>query len=161
MESQARRSTKDLPSTAIPPDATFSLRIADGVVKGYEYNGTKAPVNTTFYGMYDRHYSHAGSDEWALPDRWLNPMPGFNMGTPLNMVGTNDTVGGNSGSPLVNSEREIVGLLFDGNIESLSGDFIYTSETARSISVRAEAIVEALRHIYDAQRIVVELLGSQ
>jgi hypothetical protein len=146
--------------TDIAPDATFTLRIADGVMQSYEYNGTKAPAFTTFYGMYDRHYSHVGSDEWALPDRWLRPPPEFDMSTPLNMVGTNDTVGGNSGSPLVNANREIVGLLFDGNIESLSGDFIYSSETSRSVSVRAEAIVEALRHIYDAQRIVQELVGS-
>jgi hypothetical protein len=151
------RALFEVRGTALAPDATFTLRIADGVVSSYSYNGTKAPAFTTFYGLYDRHYSHVGSEDWALPDRWLSPSPELNMGTPLNMVHTNDTVGGNSGSPLININGEIVGLLFDGNIESLSGDFIYTDAGARSVSVRAEAIVEALRHIYDAQRVVDEL----
>jgi hypothetical protein len=154
------RALFEVRGTSIAPDATFTLRIADGVMKGYDYNGTTAPAHTTFFGMYDRHSSHAGSDEWTLPERWLDPPPEFDMSTPLNMVHTNDTVGGNSGSPLVNLNGEIVGLLFDGNIESLSGDFIYSDEVSRSVSVRAEAIVEVLRHIYGAQRIVDELLDS-
>lgn len=148
----------EVQGTALAPDATFTLRIADGVVAGYEYNGTLAPARTTFYGLYNRHYSHAGAADWALPGRWLNPPAEFDMSTPLDMVHTNDTVGGNSGSPLVNVGGEIVGLLFDGNIESLSGDFIYITEGARSVSVRAEAIVEALRDMYGAKRIVDELL---
>jgi hypothetical protein len=152
------RALFEVQGTALAPDATFTLRMADGVVASYEYNGTKAPAFTTFYGLYDRHYSHAGAEDWALPNRWLSPSPEFDMSTPLNMVHTNDTVGGNSGSPLINISGEIVGLLFDGNIESLSGDFIYTMEGARSVSVRAEAIVEALRNIYGAQRVVDELL---
>ena len=151
------RALFEVQGTALAPDATFTLRIADGVVSSYDYNGTKAPAFTTFYGLYDRHYSHAESDDWALPERWLDPPAAFDLSTPLNMVHTNDTVGGNSGSPLVNVDGDVVGLLFDGNIESLSGDFIYTDESARSVSVRAEAIIEALRHIYGAQRIVDEL----
>jgi hypothetical protein len=151
------RALFEVQGTALAPDATFTLRIADGVVSSYDYNGTRAPAFTTFYGLYDRHYSHAGSDDWALPERWLDPPAAFDLSTPLNMVHTNDTVGGNSGSPLVNVAGEVVGLLFDGNIESLSGDFIYTDHSARSVSVRAEAIIEALRHIYGAQRIVDEL----
>lgn len=147
--------------TSVAPDATFTLRIADGVVKSYEYNGTLAPPHTTFYGMYDRYYSHGDRAEWQLPQRWLDPPSEFDMSTPLNMVSTNDITGGNSGSPVINTEAEIVGLIFDGNIESLSGDFIYTTETARAVSVRAEAIVEALEHIYGAQRIVDELLGNR
>jgi hypothetical protein len=154
------RALFEVKGTALAPDATFTLRIADGVVAGYEYNGTLAPAQTTFYGLYDRHYSHAGAADWALPDRWLNPPPDFDISTPLDMVHTNDTVGGNSGSPLINVNGEIVGLLFDGNIESLSGDFIYITEGARSVSVRAEAIVEALKHVYEAQRIVDELLRN-
>jgi len=152
------RALFEVQGTALAPDATFTLRIADGVVSSYDYNGTKAPAFTTFYGLYDRHYSHSGLDDWALPQRWLNPPAEFDLSTPLNMVHTNDTVGGNSGSPLINIDGDVVGLLFDGNIESLSGDFIYTDQGARSVSVRAEAIVEALRHIYGAQRIVDELL---
>ena len=96
-----------------------------------------------------------------MPDRWLHPPADFNLATPVDMVSTNDTVGGNSGSPVININQQIVGLLFDGNIESLSGDFIYTDEVARSVSVRVEGILEGLRHIYHANRIVSELTGSQ
>ncbi len=146
--------------TELPPDATFTLRIADGVVSGYDYNGTRAPAWTTFYGLYDRWAAHAGRDEWALPLQWQLPPAEFDRSTPLNMVHTNDTVGGNSGSPVVNPELEIMGLLFDGNIESLSGDFIYTTDDARSVSVLSVAILEALEHIYEADRLVTELTGN-
>ncbi len=154
------RALFDVYGTAIPPDATFTLRIADGMVAGYEYNGTSAPAFTTFYGLYDRHYSHRGEEEWALPEQWRTPPRGFDLSTPLNLVSTNDIIGGNSGSPLINTDREIVGLIFDGNVESLPGDFIYTTETARAVSVHAAAILEALRHVYGATRIVNELLGQ-
>ena len=153
------RALFDVYGTDLPPDATFTLRIADGIVTPYEYNGTKAPVWTTFYGMYDRYYSHKGSDEWALPDRWRNPPADFDMSTPLNMVSTNDITGGNSGSPIINTDLEVVGLIFDSNIEGLSGDFIYTTDVARSVSVRAEGILEALRHLYRVDRLVEELVG--
>ncbi len=146
--------------TALPPDATFTLRIADGVVAGYDYNGTRAPAWTTFYGLYDRWAAHAGRDEWELPLQWQLPPTEFDRSTPLNMVHTNDTVGGNSGSPVINPELEIMGLLFDGNIESLSGDFIYTTDEARSVSVLSVAILEALEHIYGADRLVTELTGN-
>ncbi|MGD2135512.1 MAG: S46 family peptidase [Gemmatimonadales bacterium] len=154
------RALFDVYGTDLPPDATFTLRIADGVVAGYDYNGTWAPAWTTFWGLYDRHYSHEGKEEWALPDRWLDPPADFDLSTPVNMVSTNDITGGNSGSPMINIDREIVGLIFDGNIESLSGDFIYTTEVARSVSVRAEGILEALRAIYRADRIVQEIGGN-
>jgi hypothetical protein len=147
--------------TSIPPDATFTLRIADGVVQGYSYNGTEAPPYTTFYGMYDRHFSHRGREEWELPPRWKNPPREFDLGTPLNLVSTNDIIGGNSGSPLVNVRGEIVGVIFDGNIESLPGDFIYTTETARAISVHSAGILEALRDLYRAERLVSELLQAR
>ena len=151
------RALFDVYGTKLPPDATFTLRLADGVVASYEYNGTKAPAWTTFYGLYDRHASHKGQAEWALPDRWLEPPAGFDMSTRLNFVSTNDITGGNSGSPMINVGREIVGLIFDGNIESLSGDFIYTTEVSRSVSVHSSAIREALRHMYGAGRIANEL----
>ncbi len=147
--------------TDIPPDATFTLRIADGVVKGYEYNGTIAPVFTTFYGLYDRHFSHLGRSDWALPSRWLKPPPGFNLATPLNFVTTNDIIGGNSGSPVINTAGDVVGLIFDGNIESLPGDFIYTTATNRAVAVHSAGILEALRHVYGAARIVAELEATR
>jgi hypothetical protein len=151
------RALFDLYGTDIPPDATFTLRIADGVVQGYEYNGTIAPVYTTFYGLYDRYYSHAGKPEWALPERWQTPPADFNLATPLNFVATNDIIGGNSGSPVINTRGQLVGLIFDGNIESLPGEFIYTTETARAVAVHSRGILEALRHVYRASRIVNEL----
>jgi hypothetical protein len=158
---QLARALFDVYGTDLPPDATFTLRIADGVVATYDYNGTKAPAWTTFYGMYDRHYSHQGDDQWALPDRWLDPPADFDMSVPLNMVSTNDITGGNSGSPVINTDLEVVGLIFDSNIEGLSGDFIYTTEVARSVSVRVEGILEALRHMYRVGRIVEELTGTE
>jgi hypothetical protein len=151
------RALFDVYGTSIPPDATFTLRIADGVVKGYEYNGTIAPVFTTFYGLYNRHYGHVGQADWALPARWLKPPADFNLATPLDFVATNDIIGGNSGSPVVNTAGQIVGLIFDGNIESLPGDFIYTTETNRAVAVHSAGILEALRHMYHADRIVTEL----
>jgi hypothetical protein len=147
----------DVYGTDLPPDATFTLRITDGVVQGYEYNGTIAPPWTTFYGMYDRHYSHKDQEVWDLPERWRAPPPEFDMRAPVNMVSTHDTIGGNSGSPMINTALEIVGLVFDGNIEGLSGDYIYDATSNRTISVRAEGIMEALEHIYGADRIVDEL----
>ncbi|MAT39121.1 MAG: peptidase S46, partial [Ectothiorhodospiraceae bacterium] len=144
--------------TDVPPDATFTLRIADGVVKGYEYNGTIAPPYTTFYGMYDRHYSHNGAPGWELPERWKNPPDGFDMSTPVDFVSTNDIIGGNSGSPIVNKDLEIVGLVFDGNIESLPGDYIFAEDAGnRTISVHSAGILEAVRYIYDCERIAREL----
>ena len=155
------RAMFDVYGTSAPPDATFTLRIADGVVSSYEYNGTKAPAWTTFYGLYDRWAAHKNRDEWVLPERWHNPPPEFDRSTPLNMVHTNDTVGGNSGSPVVTPNLEIVGLLFDGNIESLSGDFIYTTDGGgRSVSVLTVGILEALMHMYGATRLAHELIGN-
>jgi Peptidase S46. len=93
--------------TSIPPDATFTLRISDGVIKSYEYNGTIAPPKTTFYGLYDRFYSFKKKYPWNLPERWLNPPVEFNLETPFNFISTNDITGGNSGSPVINSKAEL------------------------------------------------------
>jgi hypothetical protein len=147
----------DVYGTSIPPDATFSLRIADGVVKGYDYNGTIAPVNTTFYGMYDRYYSFGKKDPWNLPARWANPPADFKMSTPLDFVSTNDIIGGNSGSPVVNKNLEVVGLIFDGNIESLPGNVIFDETKNRSVSVHSSGIIEGMDKIYKAERIAKEL----
>ena len=150
--------------TDVPPDATFSLRIADGVVSEYEYNGTFAPVLTTFYGLYDRHYSHVaggtGDGEWDLPGRWLDPPGDPDLSTPMNFVSTNDIIGGNSGSPLVNADLELVGLAFDSNTEGLSGEYIFLTDRARAVSVDVRGILEALEEVYLAERIVEELRGG-
>jgi hypothetical protein len=151
------RARYDIYGTDVPPDATFSLRIADGVVLGYPYNGTLAPPFTTLYGLYDRHYSHAGEPDWALPERWLNPPTTLDLSTRINFVATADIIGGNSGSPVLDQELEVVGVVFDGNIESLPGDYIYLPELNRSVTVDIRAIIEALDEIYDADRIVLEL----
>lgn len=139
-----------------PPDATLSLRIADGVVKGYEYNGTMAPWKTTYFGMYNRHYSHEQEFPWNLPEKWKNP-PMELLKEPLNFVCTADIIGGNSGSPVINKNAEVVGLVFDGNIESLPGYFIFDDTYNRTVSVHAGGIAAALKYIYNADRLLEEL----
>lgn len=146
--------------TDTPPDATFSLRINDGIVKGYEYNGTEAPAKTTFFGLYDRYYSHDKKYPWSLPKRWLSP-PMELLAMPLNFVTTNDIIGGNSGSAVINKNLEAVGLIFDGNIESLPGSFIYTTESNRAVAVHVGGIVAALKYIYGASALVEELTGEK
>ena len=142
----------------IPPDATITLRISDGVLAPYEYNGTIAPKNTTYYGMYDRFYSFDQETyPWGLPDRWKNPPADFVLSTPLNLASTNDIVGGNSGSSMINKNAEIVGLVFDGNMESLPGKFIFLPESNRTIAVDSRGLMEALKKIYKAERLVNEL----
>ncbi|MEJ2370675.1 MAG: S46 family peptidase [Gemmatimonadales bacterium] len=146
--------------SAVPPDATFSLRIADGLVAPYEYNGTIAPVHTTFFGLYDRYYSYgegAGEGEWDLPERWIDPPDSFDLATSLNFVSTADIVGGNSGSPVLNRNLEVVGLAFDGNIESLSGEYIFLTDRPRTVAVDSRGILEAMRVMYGADRLVEEL----
>ncbi len=159
--SRLGRAHFDVYGTTIPPDATFSLRIADGIVKGYEYNGTLAPPYTTFYGLYDRFYSFGPNGEWALPNRWLSPPANFDLATPLNFVLTADVIGGNSGSPVINTDLQVVGLIFDGNIESLPGDYIYDPVRNRSVAVDVRGMLEALDDIYDADRLVLELTSGQ
>jgi len=144
---------------ALPPDATFTLRISDGRVKGYAYNGTIAPIKTTYAGMYDRYYSFDGKFPWSLPDRWTHPSMDL-LKSPMNFVCTADIIGGNSGSPIINVNREVVGLVFDGNIESLPGKFIFDDESNRTVAVHAGGIVAALRYIYQADRLVAELTGN-
>ncbi|HLF64838.1 MAG TPA: S46 family peptidase [Saprospiraceae bacterium] len=141
----------------LPPDATFTLRISDGVVKTYEYNGTIAPYKTTFFGLYDRHYSNDMMAPWALPDRWKNPSLDL-LKAPLNFISTADIIGGNSGSPVINKNQEVVGLVFDGNIESLPGNFIFDEEKNRTVAVHAGGILAALRYVYKADRLLTELM---
>jgi hypothetical protein len=147
--------------TDVPPDASFSLRLADGLVQTYEYNGTIAPPYTTFYGLYEHFAMHGAGSEWDLPSRWQNPPDEFDRSTRLNMVSTNDITGGNSGSPLLNADLEVVGLIFDGNVESLAGDYIYMPDQGmRTVSVDVRGMLEALDVIYDADRLVLEATGQ-
>lgn len=145
----------------IPPDATGSLRIADGVMKSYDYNGTKAPVKTTFYGVLDRYYSFDKKFPFNLPSIWENLPAEFDLKTPLNFISTNDIIGGNSGSPVINRDAEIVGLAFDGNIESLPSRYIFTTEANRTISVHSSGMIEAIRDLYKATRLSDELLSGK
>ncbi len=142
----------------VPPDGSGSPRITDGVVTPYEYNGTLAPVYTTFFGLYDHYHSYGSGTDWDLADRWLPPHPEVDLTTPLNFISTADTYGGNSGSPAVTPELKIVGLNFDRNIEGLSRDFILLPERGRNIMVDVRAIQEAMDKVYDADRIVQEIL---
>jgi hypothetical protein len=142
---------------AIPPDGSFSPRIADGVVMGYEYNGTLAPAYTTFFGLYDRARAHAGHPDWVLPHRWRTPPAGLDLGTPLNFVSTADSYGGNSGSPAVTRDLRLVGLNFDRNVDALVRDYLYLPERGRNVMVDVRAIHAALDVVYDADRVVREL----
>ncbi len=155
------RARFDVYGTDIPPDATFSLRINDGVVRGFPYNGTVAPPYTSFYGMYDRHFSFQHDAENAefydLPDRWWPIPEGLDLSTPYNFVTTNDIIGGNSGSPLLNRDLEVVGIAFDGNIHSLPGDYIYLPDQNRTVAVDSRGMMEALREVYRAERLAEEL----
>ena len=143
--------------TSLPPDATFTLRISDGIVTGYEYNGTVAPYKTTYFGLYDRHFSNDQETPWSIPEKWQNPSMEL-LKAPINFVSTNDIIGGNSGSPMINKKGEAIGLIFDGNIESLPGNFIFDEEYNRTVSVHAGGIYAALKYVYKADRLYKELV---
>jgi len=139
------------------PDATFTLRLSYGQVKGYPMNGTVAPSKTTFYGLYDRAASFNDRGPFVLPSRYDQGRDKLTLSTPLDFVSTNDIVGGNSGSPVVNRDGDIVGLIFDGNIESLAGDYVYDETINRAVAVHVGAITEALTKLYDVGPLVKEL----
>jgi hypothetical protein len=144
----------------VSPDATFTLRLSYGTVKGYPMNGTVAPPWTTLYGLYDRAFSFSQKPPFNLPERFLKRRDTLDLQTRVNFVTTNDIVGGNSGSPVVNRAGELVGLIFDGNIESLVSTYEYNEETSRAVAVHTAYLMTGLRKLYDAGALADELEGT-
>lgn len=149
-----------LEGTSTYPDATFTLRLAFGTVKGYEENGKKVPAETYYSGLYERSAEHMNKTPFDLPQRWIDKKGKLDMKVPLNFVCTADIIGGNSGSPVVNKDAEVVGLIFDGNIQSLVLDFAFTEEQGRAVSVHSQGMIEALRKVYEATNVADELEGK-
>ncbi len=142
------------------PDATFTLRLAFGLVKGYREGGQPIPAWTTLGGAYRRAEEHGSKEPFALPQSWLDAKDRLNLETPMNFVCTADIIGGNSGSPVVNRQGELVGIIFDGNLPSLVWDYVFADEDGRAIAVHGSAILEALRKIYGAERLADEMTGQ-
>ncbi|HXG88185.1 MAG TPA: S46 family peptidase [Vicinamibacterales bacterium] len=145
---------------ALYPDATFTLRLSVGAVKGYDENGQRVTPYTQIRGLYVRADQHGMKPPYKLPDTWAKARSTVNVSTPYNFVTTNDIVGGNSGSPVINARGELVGLVFDGNIQSLPGYFIYDASVNRAVAVDSRGIIEALRKVYHAETLASELLAS-
>ena len=143
------------------PDATFTLRLSYGTVEGYPYNGTIAPPFTTFYGLYDRAASFSNKPPFDLTAKEAAGRHKLDLSTPLDFVSTGDIIGGNSGSPVVNRDGELVGLIFDGNIESLAGDFVYDGAKNRAVAVHSSGMIEGLRKLYGASALADELEGKK
>lgn len=144
-----------------PPDATFTLRLSYGAVKGYKENGKDIPYFTTIGGAYEHAAEHNNEPPYKLPESWMNAKSKLDPKTPLNFVSTADIIGGNSGSPTVNKQGEVVGIIFDGNIESLAWNFAFNDVQGRAVSVDSRGIQEALRKIYGATALADELTGTK
>ncbi len=145
----------------VPPDATFTLRLSYGAVKGHGLSGQRVPWFTTFGGAYEHAAAHGGKPPYELPKSWLKYKSAIHLKTPLNTISTPDIIGGNSGSPVINKDAEVVGIIFDGNIDSLSWNFEYSDKVGRSIEVDSRAIIESLRKIYRADALADELTGRR
>lgn len=139
------------------PDATFTLRLAFGLVKGYDEEGEKIAPQTTLGGAFEHEKQHGAKDPWILPESWKKAKDKLKSSTPFNFVSTADIIGGNSGSPVVDREGKMVGIIFDGNIQSLTGDFIYTEDQSRAVGVHIAAVLEALKSIYGAEALAKEI----
>lgn len=146
--------------TSLYPDATFTLRLAFGTAKGYTEKGAQIPWATTIGGTYKHAEAHGSVPPFVLPKSWLDARSRLKLDTPFNFVNTADIIGGNSGSPVVNRQGELVGIIFDGNIQSLVLDYIFTEDVARAVAVHSAGIMEALRNVYGADRVVKELTGG-
>jgi len=143
-----------------PPDATFTLRLSYGEVKGYNESGKSIPYFTDFAGGFQHAAEHQNTPPYRLPESWMRAKSSLKLTTPLDYVSTADIIGGNSGSPTVNKKGEVVGIIFDGNIQSLEWNFIYENKQARAVHVDSRGILEALREIYKANGLVEELTGK-
>ena len=143
------------------PDATFTLRLSYGTVRGYEEEGKQIPAFTNFEGLYQRSAEHQNQPPFDLPQRWIDKKASLNLSTQFNFVSDADIIGGNSGSPVVNKANEFVGIIFDGNIQSLVLDCVFSDKQARAVSVDSAAISEALRKVYDANALANELGGTK
>jgi len=146
--------------TADYPDATFSLRLAFGEVRGYQEQGRDVPAWTTIGGGFDHAAAHAGRQDFEMPASWVSKRAALDANTPFNFVCTADIIGGNSGSPVVDRQGRLVGLIFDGNIQSLSAGFVYSDEQSRAVAVDARAILHALEVVYGADRLVAEIAAG-
>ena len=146
---------------SVPPDATFTLRLSYGSVDGYKLNGKNVPWFTTMGGAYEHATQHGSTPPYQLPDSWLKSKSAINLKTPYDTVSTADIIGGNSGSPVINKAGEVVGIVFDGNIESLEWNFAYSDNVARAVEVDSRAITESLRNIYHADGLLHELMPAQ
>ena len=144
-----------------PPDATFTLRLSYGEVKGYQENGKAIPFATNMGGAYEHAAEHNSQPPYKLPESWMQAKPKLDLKVPFNFVSTADIIGGNSGSPTVNKKGEVVGIIFDGNIESLPANFAYSDTQGRAVSVDSRGIQEALRKIYGATALADELVGTK
>jgi hypothetical protein len=147
--------------STVYPDATFTLRLAFGEAKGYMEGGEKIPWATTLGGAYEHAAAHNYKEPFELPKIWNDRKSQLNLSTRFNFVSTADIIGGNSGSPVINRRGELVGIIFDGNIESLVLDYIYTDQTARAVAVHSAGILEALRKVYQANQLVEEITGKK
>ena len=143
-----------------PPDATFTLRLSYGAIRGYTENGNKIPFFTEMGGAFQHAAEHGDKDPFRLPESWMTNKSRLKLKTPLNFVSTADIIGGNSGSPTVSKKGEVVGIIFDGNIQSLSWNFAYDDAVGRAVSVDSRGIQEALRKVYGARALADELLGK-
>ena len=147
--------------SSVYPDATFTLRLAFGETKGYTEEGQQIPWATTLGGTYEHAAAHDNKEPFELPKIWNERKSQLTLSTPFNFVSTADIIGGNSGSPVINRQGELVGIIFDGNIESLVLDYTYTDQAARAVAVHSAGILEALRKVYEANRLVTELTGKR